>query len=363
MKLNWTKPEAAGRISMADLRKQREEQLRERLGIASYTGLFSFLYVTRFEVRHEVLIPLLTLEQWLPIPRKDKNYLEVEEQAAAREAIEKFFREKNTVTINGEVVDARVTRLNFFSLDINDFALNAEPRRVNVAQARVGAILTFKSPMTPRAVQVKWDAYSEYAQFVQTVVLVDNQPPARHDFHSLEQTYQWSGDLLGAKVEPVQASGSQLPAEQRVGILEQVLSNIYRAFDFREDEQVYDALATSVDGALLRDLYLRIKRTLLMAEQGGALAHVTSVQVSNAQVASSGAKAVGRGAGDQKPGETLEVTWQVTGVAEHWGHVHTRVSEYRAKLSLRAIDGHWKLVGFQLLDEKRIKFETSIRGL
>ncbi|MCC6508156.1 MAG: hypothetical protein IT423_03560, partial [Pirellulaceae bacterium] len=136
MKLNWTKPEAAGRISMADLRKQREEQLRERLGIASYTGLFSFLYVTRFEVRHEVLIPLLTLEQWLPIPRKDKNYLEVEEQAAAREAIEKFFREKNTVTINGEVVDARLTRLNFFSLDINDFALNAEPRRVNVAQAR-----------------------------------------------------------------------------------------------------------------------------------------------------------------------------------------------------------------------------------
>ncbi len=58
---------------MQELRAQREKQKRDRLGIASYSGLYSFLYITRFEVRHELLIPLLSLEQWLPIDRQTKT--------------------------------------------------------------------------------------------------------------------------------------------------------------------------------------------------------------------------------------------------------------------------------------------------
>ncbi len=98
----------------------------------------------------------MTLEQWLPIPRKDPDFLEVEEQQQARARIEQFFKEKSLVTIDGQPITAQLSRVNFFGLDINDFALNAPPRRVNVAQARLGVILTFPATKAPSSVDVRW---------------------------------------------------------------------------------------------------------------------------------------------------------------------------------------------------------------
>ncbi len=63
---NWDQKASGKRLSMSELRAQREQQKRDRLGIASYTGLYSFLYITRFEVRHELLIPLVTMDSGYP---------------------------------------------------------------------------------------------------------------------------------------------------------------------------------------------------------------------------------------------------------------------------------------------------------
>ncbi len=350
VQLDWKRQRDGDRMTFAELRKKHAEQLQDRLGIAGYTALFSFLYITRFEVRHEVLIPLLTLEKWVPIARKQSDFLEVDEQETAREKIEKFFKEHSFVSINGQRVEAKLSRLNFFALDINDFAMNAEPRRVSIHQARVGVILTFPASETPKDVSVKWDAFSEYAPYVQCVVLIGNESPKQHQFQSLETTYDWSGNWIGPKVEPVRTDSGPLEEQNRVEVLRGVLANIYRAFDFRSDEDVYDALATSVEGNLLREVYLRIKRTLLMAEQGGAVSHVTAIKVESASMLG------------KRSDQAFETTWRVTGVTEHWGHVHQRITEYRAELTLGSHNGFWKLEKFQLLDEKRIQFETSVRG-
>ena len=354
IKLDWNTKREGKPETFAQLRKKRQEQLRDRLGIASYTGLFSFLYITRFEVRHEILVPLLTLEGWLTIPRKEPDFLDVDEQIAARDSIERFFQESNRVAIDGQSVTGKLSRLNFFSLDINDFALNAEPRKVSVHQARVGVILTFPSSDSPKEVSVQWDKYSEYASYIHSVVLVGDEKPSQHYFQVSANTYQWSGDLIGPKVEPARVKSDRLDESQRSEVVREVLTNVYRAFDFRSDEEVYDALAASVAGNLLRDVYLRIKRSLLMAEQGGAISHVTSVQMVSAIPVSENGTRIGT--------NSMDAIWRVSGTTEHWGHVHTRVSEYRARLTLIVHEGAWKLEKFQLLDDKRIQFETSIRG-
>jgi hypothetical protein len=49
-------------------------------------------------------------------------------------------------------------------------------------------------------------------------------------------------------------------------------------------------------------------------------------------------------------------------VSEHWGHIHTQTNQYKALLTLQKDGAAWKLQAFQLLDEKRIQFQTSIRG-
>ncbi len=46
---------------------------------------------------------------------------------------------------------------------------------------------------------------------------------------------------------------------------------------------MYDALATCVEGKLLKELYLHIKRSLIIAEQGGALSRVTGLEVIDAK--------------------------------------------------------------------------------
>lgn len=347
-KFDWANPPTRPPRSLRDLRKLRDEQLRERLGIATYGGLYSFLYITPAEVRHEILIPMLTLEQWLPIRRKHPDFLEVEEQQAARDAIETFFRKRAPVSINGEAVMPKLTRLSFFGLDINDFALNAEPRRVSMHQARVGVILSYRSTVTTREIAMQWDTFSEHAPFVRTIVLVGNTDPAEHIFRVSQPAFQWKGDLTPAKVSPVPARSKTLKSEMAVRVLKSLLTNIYRAFDFRDDSDVYDALATSVQGDLLREIYLQVKRSLLVAEQGGAQSHVTGVEI------------VDVSPGDA--GSTFDVSWQVTGTVEHWGHVHRRVNEYAATVQVIRDGRAWKLETLQFVTEKRVKFETGIRG-
>lgn len=350
VQFDWQEPSNGKRLTFAVLREQNAKRLKDRLGISSYTALFSFLYITPFEVRHEILIPLLTLEKWVPIVRQHPDFLEIEEQLAASQKIEDFFKERSHVLINQQLVEAKLSRLNFFGLDIKDFAFNADPRRVSIHQARVGVILTFPASQVPNHVSVQWNTFSEYAPYVQSVVLVGNEPPRQHSFQSQATTFDWSGNLTAPTVKPVKAQAAEIALANRASILQQVLFNIYHAFDFRDDEEVYDALASSVHGDLLREIYLRIKRTLLIAEQGGALSHVTSVSVDSATPFQT------------QLNTAFDTVWRVTGVTEHWGHVHRRTVEYRARLTLGQLEGHWKLTAFQLLDEKTIQFDTSIRG-
>ncbi|MBC8354065.1 MAG: hypothetical protein H8E66_18900 [Planctomycetes bacterium] len=349
-KFNWDHPPTNEPTSFRELRRKRDEQLQKQLGIATYGGLYSFLYVTRFEVRHEILIPLLTLEQWVPLQRKHPDFLEVDEQQAARDGIERFFKDRNPASVNGQKVSAQLTRLNFFGLDINDFALNAEPRRVSVHQARVGVILTYPSRETPATVAMQWSTFSEHAPYLRSIVLVGNEVPKEHNFRVSRPGFEWSGKLIATKVAPVSATARALTDQATSELLEALLRNIYGAFDFRDDSDVYDALATSVEGALLRELYLRVKRSLVMAEQGGALSHVDKVEILSVTPPTAGTT------------PTTEATWRVAGTVEHWGHVHTRVNEYRGRVSVVLDEGTWKLQALQLLGEKRIKFETRIRG-
>ena len=130
---------------------------------------------------------------------------------------------------------------------------------------------------------------------------------------------------------------------------QRLLTNIYRAFDFRDDSDVYDALATSVDGELLKDVYLTVKRSLLMAEQGGALSHVTGVEIVKLSPAGGAAS-------------VFDVTWRVIGTVEHWGHIHTRVNEYRARLTLSAGASGWRLTNHAIEDERLVRLETGLRG-
>jgi hypothetical protein len=133
-------------------------------------------------------------------------------------------------------------------------------------------------------------------------------------------------------------------SDERVGeVVGGLLHNVYRAFDFRDEERIYDLLAQSASGDLLEQIYLETRRGLELQGQGGARARVKEVEVTDLS-----ARSAEGGAFD------ATTTWNVGGSVGHWGHVHQRRNRYRAELRVAPLDGAWKLVDLQVLEEERL---------
>ena len=138
--------------------------------------------------------------------------------------------------------------------------------------------------------------------------------------------------------------------------------NIYRAFDFTAESDVYDALERSVSGDLLGDLYERIYRSLVMMDHEGAVGRVTSVSITSVAIGAERADTVANAASllsRDENGLYFDVTseWQVEGTVYHWGHSHTRTYDYTADFRVRDVDGVWRIT------EQTVTARTRIPGV
>ena len=143
---------------------------------------------------------------------------------------------------------------------------------------------------------------------------------------------------------PVLMAGD-LNDEQAQQLLQALLKNVYRVFDFRDESDVYDKLALSVEGDLLTDIYLQNRKSFAVQKAGGAQAKVKDVDIQHAQAE--------RQAGDT-PTYAIRGQWTATGTVGHWGHVHTRRNQYDAIVTVKADQGDWKISGLELLEEQRV---------
>src|SRR5690606_18627483 len=113
--------------------------------------------------------------------------------------------------------------------------------------------------------------------------------------------------------------------------------NLYRAFDFHQESDIYDALARSVDGPLLEELYLQVRKGLTMQEQGGAISRISDVKILLNDIRPTPAR------GNEPPSFDLQCRWTVEGTVEHWGHIHARTNQYDALFYIAQRDGAWKI--------------------
>ena len=60
-------------------------------------------------------------------------------------------------------------------------------------------------------------------------------------------------------------------------VFETLHKGAYRALDFGTEARIYEVLETAVDGDLLETIYLQLRESLAMLEQGGAVARVRAV--------------------------------------------------------------------------------------
>ncbi len=55
-----------------------------------------------------------------------------------------------------------------------------------------------------------------------------------------------------------------------------------------------------------------------------------------------------------EPGFIALCTWNVSASVGHWGHIHQRQNQYQAELTVKPVDGMWKITDLELIQEERL---------
>lgn len=417
--IDWDAPPPPADASPEEASAYFEQENQKKLGFTSYGAVYSFFYITDYEVRHEILISLLTLESWMPIERKDKAFIEIDEQHAAKEAIFSYFRDRNPVEIDGIAVKPSLENIVYYGLDFKDFAQLAPEKRLSAYTARVGIILNYSTKGTPNAVKLTWEMFNNYVPVLYSMIY-DYENTDQKVFTRREPIFEWknpgrvAATAIAALEPPPPATRYPVPVlsvlaallllpllplalmrrsittfagcailvilggagwawqpveiddpfsktavltdEEAAALFTTLHKNVYRAFDYRVESDVYDALDKSVGGELLATLYLQIRKGLEMQEQGGAISRIKDVRLVSTER---------QALEDADPGRAfgMHCTWQVEGSVEHWGHIHTRTNQYQARFTVEALESGWKITGMEVLAEERVKFDTGLRVL
>jgi hypothetical protein len=350
---------------------------------------------------------------WIDFDLRGDKTIEEDEFNRVRKRIGQFFMERENVLIDGQRLKPILDRTAFVESSLQRSRFIETPEQVPLNSAMVGVIITYLTDGIPQEVTTTWELFSERVQKV-TARMTDPAGPFPYDLTPNDNILKWNNYLKtytiptvkkidvadqhrgvpvplgsvvcialllpagwgilrrkkhGGTVKPLMvmmgllllgalvlfpvfqipvggnARAGQFSAEDGHVVLDSLMKNVYRAFDFRDEEDVYDKLAICVSGELLAELYLQQRRSLVVEQAGGAQAKVKEVAIEEVAVSKS-TKHVGA--------LDLRAQWTALGQVGHWGHVHSRQNRYDAIVTIKPMAGAWKIIGLELIEEKRL---------
>jgi hypothetical protein len=363
-----------------------------------FAPMAGFLYVEPYEVRKEIIARPLELQRWVDLGLEGREIIPPEIQPELLRRAAEFLRAQHPVEIDGRTIEPELARIHFLERTLSTSRVIDPPEPLDVHAATLGAIFVYPTDGLPQRVTLDWDLWHERLEQIPAAT-VDQAGPLptflEPDWRQLEwqnflknpelptlrevsappalweRALGWASIPLAVAALALAALGlvrrrrslrtpvaalaalglvaflvsgrARLSEDRTSELVGGLLHNVYRAFDFRDDERIYDTLARSVAGDLLEQIYLETRRGLELASQGGARAKVKHVELIELDAAPADAG-----------GFRATAIWNVAGSVGHWGHVHQRRNQYRAQLGVAPVDGVWKLVALEVLEEQRL---------
>jgi hypothetical protein len=307
----------------------------------------AFLYLEDYRVRLEVLVPLREVGVVYPVAASDDATWDSERQSRFGPPIAGVIESSVSLSINGQTVSPEATNVVF--LDVRAPMASADGKAVAVPTEWGAAGVMFH--YTPRAgvvseVEASFTGFSGGLTQLPVRVLSRTEESARllTPRQNRLLVLHRSTDGKAREGKPVASAGRDLSRRADAeAVMQAILQGVYDAFEYGRDEDVYDALARSVSGDLLQRVYLDVRRTLAMEQEGGASATVRAIRVREVEII------------NHQPGKSiLRVTWQVEGSLEHWGHVHARTNEYEGRVTLREEEGVFRMTDLVIERHERV---------
>jgi hypothetical protein len=369
-----------------------------------FAPMSGFIYVEPFEVRKEIIARPKDLQRWIDLGLEGKTTIPVDMQAGIKEKVAAFLAEHQPLTINGEASTGILDSINFLKRTLTSSRVIDPPEPLQIDAAIIGAIFVYPQQGLPQTVTMDWDLWDDRIQRV-PVSAVDQAGPLPSFLDPSWRLLEWENFLTNPIVPTLMAIDSPTPQwqallakslpllavlvllslwwlsqaikskqskglatvvsilvlalclaaivlgksskpdpEQARAIVSNLLHNIYRAFDYRDESDIYDTLSRSVNGELLTDIFLETKRSLVLANQGGARAKVKNVLLDGIELK----------ANDTDNSFTVIADWTVNGSVGHWGHIHQRSNRYQALFSITVDEQQWKLQTMTVLQEERL---------
>jgi len=368
-----------------------------------YSPMTGFIYVEPYEVRKEIIVRPADIQRYVDLGLDGETIIPAERHDEIKEKIVEFLNEHFPVKIDGEPVEGTVDRVNFLRRTLRS-SIVVDKQDLDLLPATVGVIYVFPTDGLPQNVEMEWDLFNDktptipaatvdqagplpvilepgfstlrwenFLRFPELPTLTDIQKPPtvlqnvagwgrwltlalsvvlltallRSSFANRTLSVPLLSFSLSALAITIlffhQHRQVAMNDERLTQLVGDLLHNVYRAFDYRGEEVIYDVLEKSVSGELLTDIYLETQKGLELANQGGARVKVKTTEVNNAEFIDRDGNRL-----------TIESDWKVSGSVGHWGHIHQRTNAYRANLEISEIDGVWKLTGLEILEEHRL---------
>ncbi|MCS1406954.1 MAG: hypothetical protein M2R45_00110 [Verrucomicrobia subdivision 3 bacterium] len=421
VELDWENPPTNDRKSWRERRALMRQRREELLGITSYSMTYSYIYITDTDIRHEILVPLLTLETWLSIERKDPDFLEIDEQESAVAVVESYFQTHGKVKIDGLNVPAKVSRVDFYGLNFRDFAQRAPKQRVSIHNARAGIILNYPAKTPPKTLQMNWDTFNKHTPLLNSVVYVGQDKGFRQFFTPAEPTLEWTAPESQSTVRqktvtspPIRQPVYELPLVSSIGILGSMglfflglakrsarllgisigsglifiglwtwpVQTIAVPIPIPPEQIIATETANDVFATLHGNIYRvfdynnesQIYDVLSESVSGDLLESLyLKIRAGLRMEEQGGAIArvtsttirdhelLKRTYVNGNPTFTYRCTWNIAGTVEHWGHIHTRENQYKASFTIVGFENRWKITDFEVESEKRLGFQTKLR--
>ncbi len=366
-------------------------------------SLATFLTIEPFETRLEVLVRFANANNRIEFST-DLTTIPIDEQEKTTGQLVNLIEESTRLFINGDAVSPSIKQANFVSVEPNGVFSRPSPVLEQVADAIVGVTFIYDTANMPNHVQLSWDLFLNGEAAIPATVVDPfgaKQSQLSSDKSQVDWQNRWSG-YRPPSIKPVEISKPQLPllslmlvlvacgvnwslgsrsdrlkstatttllaiamvaypfartslgvpfattwkpsTEETSEIQRRLLTNVYRAYDMRDEEAIYDRLALTVSGEQLTEIYLDTRRSLELENRGGARAKVDEVQIEKVHSIEH----------DKGGGYAVDVEWTVSGSVSHFGHTHYRRNRYRAVVTMMESDQFWKIRSLQVVQQQRL---------
>lgn len=366
--------------------------------------VMSYVTVEPFEVRHEVLVKGPVANDWLGAGLTASDAISVDDQQAWKDGTTQKLLKSVRLNIDGKAAGPIITQADFVRMAINGVFTRPKTTAEPLNTAVLGIVFVYQTADLAESVTIDWGVFSDDLPRV-PVTTTDPFGGGQQYVTAEAPQIRWENRLSGYRVTKVRqvafvkptfpvvsivvatlvalayvllsrrgnrplANGSMYvglaaavvlypfartpvnvplghvwkpSTERAASILDDLLTNVYRSLDLRDEEAIYDRLATSVTGAQLTKVYLENRKSLELEDRGGARAKMDEVEVLEVRSVRT----------NDQGGLTINAAWTVSGSVRHFGHTHYRRNRYDADVSIAPVDDAWKIRSIDVAEQQR----------